>query len=47
MTVMMAPPTRDGGAKSEQGIAMLTVMLVMLMMTVLGIAAVTVGSLMA
>jgi len=45
MTVMMAPPNRDGGKKNEQGIAMLTVMLVMLMMTVLGIAAVTVTGL--
>lgn len=45
MTVMVMPSSRDGGGKSEQGIAMLTVMLVMLMMTVLGIAAVTVTGL--
>lgn len=45
MTVMVMPSSKDGGAKSEQGIAMLTVMLVMLMMTVLGISAVTVTGL--
>ena len=45
MTVMMVPPSRGGCAKSEQGVAMLTVLLVMLMMTVLGIAAVTVTGL--
>lgn len=45
MTVMMVPPSRGGCAKSEQGVAMLTVLLVMLMMTVLGIAAVTVAGL--
>lgn len=45
MIVMVTPFSRDGGGKSEQGIAMLTVMLVMLMMTVLGIAAVTVTGL--
>jgi Tfp pilus assembly protein PilX len=45
MTVMVVPPSRGGCAKSEQGVAMLTVLLVMLMMTVLGIAAVTVTGL--
>jgi Tfp pilus assembly protein PilX len=38
-------PSRSGGAKNEQGIAMLTVLLAMLMMTVLGIAAITVTGL--
>lgn len=42
---MNVPISRGGCAKSEQGIAMLTVLLVMLMMTVLGISAVTVTGL--
>lgn len=41
MSVMIAPISRGGCAKSEQGVAMLTVLLIMLMMTVLGIAAIT------
>lgn len=45
MTVMIVPIGRGGCAKSEQGIAMLTVLLVMAMMTVLGIAALTVTGL--
>lgn len=45
MTVIPMLPSRSGCAKNEQGIAMLTVMLAMLMMTVLGIAAITVTGL--
>lgn len=45
MTVLMLSTSRNGCLSSEQGIAMLTVLLVMLMMTVLGIAAVTVTGL--
>ncbi|OGW49605.1 MAG: hypothetical protein A2V62_09125 [Nitrospirae bacterium RBG_19FT_COMBO_58_9] len=45
MAVMIVPIGRGGCAKSEQGIAMLTVLLVMAMMTVLGIAALTVTGL--
>ena len=47
MSVMIAPISRGGCgcAKSEQGVAMLTVLLVMLMMTALGIAAMTVTGL--
>ncbi|MDZ4856504.1 MAG: hypothetical protein SGJ26_16900 [Nitrospirota bacterium] len=45
MTVMNVPINRGSRAKSEQGLAMLTVLLVMLMMTVLGISAMTVTGL--
>ena len=45
MTVIPLLPSRSGCAKNEQGIAMLTVLLVMLMMTVLGISAITVTGL--
>ena len=45
MTVIPMLPSRSGCAKNEQGIAMLTVLLIMLMMTVLGISAITVTGL--
>lgn len=45
MSVMIAPIGRGGSMKCEQGVAMLTVLLIMLMMTVLGISAVTVTGL--
>jgi Tfp pilus assembly protein PilX len=45
MSVTITSICRGGCLKSEQGVAMLTVLLVMLMMTVLGIAAVTVTGL--
>ena len=45
MTVMDIPISRGACVKSEQGIAMMTVLLVMLMMTVLGISALTVTGL--
>jgi Tfp pilus assembly protein PilX len=45
MTVIVVPPSRGGCAKSEQGLALLTVLLIMLMMAVLGISAVTVTGL--
>lgn len=45
MTVIPLLPSRSGCAKNEQGIAMMTVLLVMLMMTVLGISALTVTGL--
>lgn len=45
MTVIVVPSSKGGCAKSEQGLAMLTVLLIMLMMTVLGISAVTVTGL--
>lgn len=45
MSDMITPISRGGCARSEQGVAMLTVLLVMLMMTVLGIAAMTVTGL--
>lgn len=45
MTVIPVLPSRSGCAKNEQGLAMLTVLLVMLMMTVLGISAMTVTGL--
>lgn len=45
MTVIPVPSSKGGYAKNEQGIAMLTVLLIMLMMTVLGISAVTVTGL--
>ena len=45
MTVIPVLPSKDGCAKNEQGVAMLTVLLIMLMMTVLGISAITVTGL--
>jgi Tfp pilus assembly protein PilX len=45
MTVIVVPPSRGGCAKSEQGLALLTVLLIMFMMAVLGISAVTVTGL--
>jgi Tfp pilus assembly protein PilX len=45
MTVMIVPISRGACVKNEQGIAMMTVLLVMLMMTVLGISALTVTGL--
>lgn len=45
MTVIVVPPSRGGCAKSERGLALLTVLLIMLMMAVLGISAVTVTGL--
>ena len=45
MTVIPMLPSRSGCAKNEQGVAMLTVLLIMLMMTVLGISAITVTGL--
>ncbi len=45
MTVTVVPPSMGGHAKSEQGLALMTVLLVMLMMTVLGISALTVTGL--
>ena len=34
MTVIVVPPSRGGCAKSEQGLALLTVLLIMFMMAV-------------
>lgn len=45
MSAMIASIDRGGSMKGEQGVAMLTVLLIMLMMTVLGISAVTVTGL--
>jgi Tfp pilus assembly protein PilX len=45
MTVIPMLRSRSGCAKNEQGVAMLTVLLIMLMMTVLGISAITVTGL--
>jgi Tfp pilus assembly protein PilX len=45
MAVMDVPISRGTCVKSEQGIAMMTVLLVMLMMTVLGVSALTVTGL--
>jgi len=45
MSVMIAPIGRGSSMKCEQGVAMLTVLLIMLMLTVLGISAVTVTGL--
>ena len=45
MPVMSAPLKRGGSMNNQQGVAMLTVLLIMVMMTVLGISALTVTGL--